>query len=99
VHEASFTPILPGVPAVASRPLPGDNETVRSAALHGMTTNAATSGSVARYVFDVGDWEGCGWVVPELADQWYAAELVPMHYDWGVIRSVSEELAVPAPDC
>jgi penicillin amidase len=52
-----------------------------------------TSGSVARYVFDLSDWDNSGWIVPSgvsgdpgsahFADQrtrWAAGELVPMRY-------------------
>jgi penicillin G amidase len=92
LHQARFSAIVPGVTPVSGRPLPGDNETVRAAGLHGVDTTVATSGSVARYVFDLADWENCGWVVPERTEQWYAARLDPMHYAWPVIESVSERV-------
>jgi penicillin amidase len=57
-----------------------------------------TSGSVARYVFDIGDWDASGWIVPHgasgdpasphFADQhasWAAGELVPMRWGWAAI--------------
>lgn len=93
LHQAHFTALLPDVPAVPGRPVPGDNETVRAAGLHGVETTMASSGSVARYVFDVGDWEGSGWVVPEQTEEWYDARLVPMHYRWDVIEEVGERFA------
>jgi penicillin amidase len=96
LHQCRFTALLPGVPPVAGRPVPGDNETVRAAGLHGIETTAASSGSVARYVFDLGDWERSGWVVPEQTDQWYAARLVPMHYDWDVIEAVGTRIELEA---
>jgi penicillin amidase len=89
-HHAVFAPVIPGTPATPSRPLPGDNETVRAAGLKGMTRVAATSGSVARYCFDLGDWENSGWVTPEQTDEWYDARLVPMHYAWPEVEAVSE---------
>ncbi|WP_194917770.1 penicillin acylase family protein, partial [Catenulispora rubra] len=98
LHQCRFTALLPGVPAVAGRPVPGDNETVRAAGLHGIETTAASSGSVARYAFDLGDWENSGWVVPEQTDEWYAARLVPMHYDWEVIERVGTPIALEAAD-
>ncbi|MEY9926240.1 penicillin amidase [Catenulispora sp. GP43] len=94
LHQCRFTALLPGVPAVAGRPLPGDNETVRAAGLHGIETTAASSGSVARYVFDLGDWESSGWVVPEQSEEWYAAKLVPMHFDWEVIERIGTPIAL-----
>lgn len=97
LHQCRFTALLPGVPAVAGRPLPGDNETVRAAGLHGIETTAASSGSVARYVFDLGDWDNSGWVVPEQTEEWYAARLVPMHFDWEVIERVGTPIALGAP--
>ncbi|WP_194924250.1 penicillin acylase family protein [Catenulispora pinisilvae] len=96
LHQCRFTALLPGVPAVAGRPVPGDNETVRAAGLHGIETTTASSGSVARYVFDLGDWEASGWVVPEQTDEWYAARLVPMHYDWAVIESAGTPIVLGA---
>ena len=97
LHQCRFTALLPGVPAVAGRPLPGDNETVRAAGLHGIETTAASSGSVARYVFDLGDWDNSGWVVPEQTQEWYAARLVPMHFDWEVIERIGTPIALGAP--
>ncbi|MBI2217645.1 MAG: penicillin acylase family protein [Candidatus Rokubacteria bacterium] len=57
-----------------------------------------TSTSVARYVFDLGDWERSAWVVPlgssghpgseHYADQveaWSRLTLLPMRYDWARI--------------
>jgi acyl-homoserine lactone acylase PvdQ len=59
---------------------------------------AVTGASVARYVFDLSDWDGSSWIVPlgahgdsanpHFADQrahWAAGELVPMRYSWDVI--------------
>ncbi len=84
-HQARFAPVIPGDAAVPSRPIPGDSETVRAGGLRGMTGTAATSGSVARYCFDLADWENSGWAVPEQTEAWYAARLVPMHYSWASV--------------
>ena len=59
--------------------------------------------SVARYAFDVGDWEQSGWIVPlgasghpgsrHYADQatdWAAVRLRPMRYDWARIAADAE---------
>ena len=62
-----------------------------------------TTSSVARYVFDLSDWERCAWVVPlgasgeptspHFADQqprWAAGELLPMSYDWDAIARTAD---------
>lgn len=73
--------------------LPGDPDTVRAASyLHG-TGFRVQSGSVARYVFDLADWDQSGWVLPHgeggepghahFADQvtaWRELQLLPMPY-------------------
>jgi penicillin amidase len=71
-----------------------------------------TGASVARYVFDLADWDHGGWVVPlgasgectspHFADQrtaWAAGELVPMRYSWDAIEPVATAttLLTPAP--
>jgi penicillin amidase len=58
--------------------------------------------SVARYVFDLSDWERCGWVVahgvsgdpasPHHTDQvlaWAELRLHPMRYDWRGIEAAA----------
>lgn len=98
--------VFPDEALVAARdkgPLDGDNETVFTTGFipHVSGTNAAYA-SLARYVFDVGNWEACRWIVfhgssgdPRDAhydDQvplWQRGETVPMHYDWSVVREVA----------
>jgi penicillin G amidase len=71
--------------------LPGDPDTVRAAGYLLETGFQQVSGSVARYAFDLGDWDASGWVLPHgiggdadhphFADQvqaWRDAALVPM---------------------
>ena len=61
------------------------------------------STSVARFVFDLSDWQRSAWVVPlgasghpgspHYADQaatWAAVQLYPMLYDWEQIRAQAE---------
>ncbi|MDB4896917.1 MAG: penicillin amidase [Firmicutes bacterium] len=73
----------------------GDNDTVQAAGYIPATGFTVTIASVARYLFDVADWERSGWVVPHgasgepdsahFADQapaWRAHTLHPMTYDW-----------------
>jgi penicillin amidase len=68
--------------------------------------------SVARYVFDLGDWERSAWIVPlgasghpgsrHYADQaadWAAVRLRPMRYDWARVAAEAEshQRLEPAP--
>ena len=81
-------------------PLPGDGETVNAAGYYahvGFQVTGLTS--VARYVFDPGDWNRSGWAIPggvsghpgspHFADQvrpFLEYRLLPMRYDWAVIE-------------
>jgi penicillin amidase len=66
---------------------------------------------VARYVFDVGNWENCTWIVaggasgdpasPHYTDQhqaWSRCELIPMQYDWDTIAAASPQLTLQPHD-
>lgn len=76
----------------------GDNETVWANSCAAPVAPRASSGSVARYAFDLADWDNSGWVVlsgvsgdprsPHYRDQhepWSRCELVPMPYSWSAI--------------
>lgn len=78
----------------------GDGDTVQAASFIAGAGYGITSTSVARYVFDLADWERSAWVVPlgvsgdprspHYADQletWAAVKLLPMRYDWDRIRT------------
>ncbi|WP_374442239.1 penicillin acylase family protein [Stella sp.] len=96
VHPLS--PLFPQWAALLdppSLPVGGDNDCVLATGMICSAGFAAAYGAVARYVFDVGDWDACGWSVfhgasghpgsPHYADQnpaWTAGELVPMLYRW-----------------
>lgn len=100
-------PRFPDEPLVAPRdqgPVSGDNETVFTTGVipHVAGTHAAYA-SLARYVFDVGQWEACRWVVfhgaagdprdPHYDSQsslWRQGATVPMHYDWAVVRDAAQ---------
>jgi len=75
----------------------GDGDTPNAMAYAGLTGIgfAVTNTSVARYCFDLADWDNSGWVVPlgtsghpgsaHYADQvadWQAVRLLPMTYSW-----------------
>jgi penicillin amidase len=78
----------------------GDADTVQQAGFYGGAGYGVTGLSVARYVFDLGDWDRSGWIVPlgvsghpgspHYTDQlptWSATRLIPMRYDWTRIRA------------
>jgi penicillin amidase len=87
-------------PAVA---MGGDGDTVQAAGFIATAGYGITVTSVARYAFDLGDWERSGWVVPlgvsghpgspHYADQvaaWREVRLLPMRYGWDRIRAEAE---------
>ena len=94
-----------------SVPMGGDGDTVLCGTSAPGFNLRATTLSVARYVFDLGDWERSGWAVPHgvaadpasvhHADQllaWTEQRLVPMRYDWCGIAATARArrpLAVP----
>ncbi len=64
-------------------PMDGDGDTVQAASYHPGTGFTVSGTSVARYVFDLADWDSSGWVVPDLqAEAWQGHRLVPMLYSW-----------------
>jgi penicillin amidase len=78
----------------------GDNDTVFATGYIARLGTRAASGALARYVFDVGAWDNCSWIVlhgasghpasPAYDNQnaaWAAGKMVPMVYDWGRIEA------------
>jgi penicillin G amidase len=94
-------------------PAGGDGDTVQAADfLPGAGFELALT-SVARYVFDLGDWERSGWIVPlgasghpgsrHYADQtadWATVRVRPMRYGWARIAAEAEthQRLLPADD-
>ena len=81
----------------------GDNDTVQAAGYIPATGFTITGSSVARYCFDLADWERSGWVVPHgasghpgsphFADQapvWLSHGLRPIRYAWDRIETEAE---------
>jgi penicillin amidase len=77
--------------------LPGDSDTVRAAS-YGPLGFGVTGASVARYVFDLGDWDRSLWIIPggvqeigpHALDQWagwLAGEPVPMWYSRAAVEA------------
>jgi penicillin amidase len=102
-------PLVAGFPHLAATLDPpsvavgGDGETVNAASYVPGAGYQVALTSVARYVFDLGDWEASAWVVPcgasghannpHWADQlpaWSECRLLPMRYDWARIRAAAE---------
>jgi penicillin amidase len=114
LHRARLMhPLAPLFPAEAAALSPegarlgGDNETVWANGCRAESGTDAVYGAVARYVFDVGNWDGCRWIVlggasgdpasPHYLDQhgaWSRCELIPMLYDWDAIAAASEPLTL-----
>jgi penicillin amidase len=85
----------------------GEWDTVFSTAHAAGSSFAVTGGSVARYVFDLADWDASGWIVPlgahgdaadpHFVDQraaWVRGELIPMRYDWREIEANGSAVTV-----
>jgi penicillin amidase len=81
----------------------GDGDTVQAADFVPAAGFELSLTSVARYVFDLGDWERSAWIVPlgasghpgsrHYADQsadWAAVRLRPMRYDWTRVSAAAE---------
>jgi penicillin amidase len=78
----------------------GDNDTVLANGCIPAFGLSAAYGAVARYAFDVGNWDNCQWIVIDGSsgnhddahrmDQhalWADCEMVPMLYNWKLIES------------
>jgi penicillin amidase len=105
-----LTSLLPGAPADLSPPgaeVGGDNDTVWATGCRAESGTTAVYGAVARYVFDVGNWDNSTWIVvggtsgdpasPHYTDQhepWSRCALIPMRYDWATITTRSPELTL-----
>jgi penicillin G amidase len=89
----------------------GDNDTVFATGYIARLGMRAASGALARYVFDVGAWDNCRWIVFHGASghtaspcydnqnaSWAAGEMVPMLYDWTKIEAsaTSHQQLLPA---
>jgi penicillin G amidase len=83
-----------------STPVASDNDTVFATGYASSVGARTIYASLARYVFDVGTWENCQWIVfhgvsgdpthPWDMNQnpiWAKGEMIPMLYDWSGIRA------------
>ena len=100
ITSSSRTVVTTSVTATLERSV---KNTLVFASSHAVGTSyAVTGGSVARYVFDLANWDASGWIVPlgahgdaasahftDQRDAWAHGELIPMRYDWDVIESAA----------
>ncbi len=107
VHQPRFVHPLSGLfPEAAalldprSMPIGGDTDTVQANGIAAAAGLQATYGAIARYVYDVGNWDACRWAVfhgtsghpgsAHYADQnpiWSRCEMIPMLYSWARIAA------------
>ncbi len=82
--------------------VPGDGDTVRCSSINPLSGDRAATGSVARYVFDLDDWDRSGWVVPhgvsgvrgsghdvDQRQTWLDGDLLPMAYSPAAVAEVA----------
>ncbi len=102
-HEPQFAPRNKGA-------VGGDNDTVFTTGFALQLGTQPTYASLARYVFTVGDWSDCRWVVfhgasgdaasPHFDDQselWRQGEMLPMLYHWEQIEAQAQSLLLLQP--
>lgn len=83
--------------------LAGDGDTVQANGLVAPSGASAAYGALARYAFDVGEWENSRWSVflgasghpgsPHYADQhamWAECRMAPMVCDWAALETDTE---------
>jgi len=87
-----------------SVPYGGDMETVQASSYLPVEGLRTASGSVARYAFDVADWDSSGWVVPlgaagepgsphayDQQEAWRIGHLLPAPYSRRAVEAAAEE--------
>lgn len=118
IHRTfSWHPLAVDLPEARKLPLPpfvpmgGDSDTVLCGATVPGFGLRATTVSVARYAFDLADWERSGWAVPHgvsgepasphFADQllaWAELRLLPMRWRWdGIEAAATARMRVTLP--
>ncbi len=83
-------------------PTGGDGDTVRAGTVMPHAGDRSASASVARYAFDLADWDASGWVVPHgvsgvrgsghdlnQRSAWLACELLPMAYSPSAVAAAA----------
>ena len=96
-------PELAGLLNPPAIPMSGDGDTPLAGSYSAADPATVTSLSVARYVYDLSDWNNSWWAVPlgssghpgsphyhDQSEIWRKVELVPMTYDWDRIAANCE---------
>ncbi len=91
-------------------PMGGDSDTVQAAAYLPGSGFSVVGTAVARYAFDLSDWNRSGWIVPlggsghpgsrhytDQAGSWSDHRLIPMLYDWEEIAGGCEGILTLQP--
>ncbi len=104
----SLSPSFPELASLLDPPtfgVGGDGDTPQAGGFGGLGSGdfRLSSSSVARYAFDLADWERSGWIVPlgssghpgseHFADQaqaWSQQQLIPMRYDWETVQAAAD---------
>lgn len=94
-----------------SVPYGGDMDTVQASSYIPVEGLHTSSGSVARYAFDVADWDRSGWVVPlgsagspgsphafDQQEAWRTGRLLPAVYTWPALRAAAAGQISLVPD-
>ena len=104
-------PELAGILDPPPIPLAGDADTPLAGSYAPADFATVGSLSVARYAFDLADWNSCLWAVPlgssghpgsphyqDQLETWRRVEMTPMLYDWDEIAAnqESEQILKPA---
>jgi len=96
-----------GRPGLDPRPVPygGDMDTVQASSYVPVEGLHTVAGSVARYAFDLADWDQSGWIVPlgaagdpdsphahDQQEDWRAGRLVPAPYSRRAVQAAATDL-------
>ncbi len=94
-----------------SVPYGGDMDTVQASSYLPVEGLRTAAGSVARYAFDVADWDRSGWVVPlgaagnpasphghDQQEAWRTGRLLPAPYSWPAVRAAAQDRLTLLPD-
>jgi penicillin amidase len=78
----------------------GDGDTPQAAGIVPTVAYTVAGTSVARYIFDVADWDNSRWIVPlgssghpgsahfaDQAERWSNVEYIPMTYSWDQVEA------------
>jgi len=111
-HTAQRHPLLTEEFDPPRLPYGGDMDTVQASAYVPSQDLTASTGSVARYCFDLADWDRSGWVVPlgaagdpndthafDQQDAWRGGRLLPANWSRASVEesASARELLEPAP--